>query len=83
MSMDEKLQEDWLDARLRDEAPYIDDAGFTSRVVQKLPARRRARSLSARSILLGIDAGRLRRLPISLSGGGQFLRATAFTDVSP
>ena len=37
--MDEKLQEDWLDARLRDEAPYIDDAGFTARVVQKLPAR--------------------------------------------
>ena len=22
--------EDWLDARLREEAPYIDDAGFTA-----------------------------------------------------
>jgi len=29
-----------LDARLRDEAPYIDDAGFTARVMQQLPRRR-------------------------------------------
>ena len=42
--MDDKLQEDWLDARLRDDAPYLDDAGFTSRVVQKLPARQVRRS---------------------------------------
>ena len=51
--MDEKLQEDWLDARLRDEAPYIDNAGFTSRVVQKLPARQVRRSYRA-FMLLGI-----------------------------
>jgi hypothetical protein len=36
--MDEQLQEDWLDRRLREEMPYIDDVGFTARVVQKLPA---------------------------------------------
>ena len=29
-----------LDARLREEAPYIDDAGFTARVMQQLPRRR-------------------------------------------
>ncbi|HEX8077677.1 MAG TPA: DUF5056 domain-containing protein [Chthoniobacterales bacterium] len=51
--MEEKLQEDWLDARLRDEAPYIDDAGFTSRVVQKMPARHVRRSYRA-FILIGI-----------------------------
>jgi fatty acid desaturase len=51
--MDENLQEDWLDARLRDEAPYLDDAGFTSRVVQKLPTRHVRRSYRA-FILLGI-----------------------------
>ena len=51
--MEEKLQEDWLDARLRDEAPYLDDAGFTSRVVQKLPARQVRRSYRA-LIMLGI-----------------------------
>src|SRR3954464_7175702 len=51
--MDDKLQEDSLDARLRDEAPYIDDAGFTSRVVQKMPARQVRRSYRA-FILVGI-----------------------------
>jgi hypothetical protein len=51
--MEEKLQEDWLDARLRDDAPYIDDAGFTSGVVQKLPARQVRRSYRA-FILIGI-----------------------------
>jgi|SRR5438045_3139287 len=29
-----------LDAGLRDETPYIDDAGFTARVMQQLPRRR-------------------------------------------
>jgi hypothetical protein len=51
--MEEKLQEDWLDARMRDEAPYLDDAGFTSRVVQKLPARQVRRSYRA-FIMVGI-----------------------------
>ena len=51
--MEEKLQEDWLDARLRDEAPYIDDGGFTSRVVHKLPARQVRRSYRV-FIMLGI-----------------------------
>ena len=32
--------DDLLDARLRDEAPYIDDAGFTTRVMKQLPRRR-------------------------------------------
>jgi len=54
--MDEKLQEDSLDARLRDEAPYIDDAGFTSRVVRKLPARQFRRSYR-NFILLSITVG--------------------------
>lgn len=36
--MNESSQvEDWLDARLREEAPYIDDAGFTARVMKQLP----------------------------------------------
>lgn len=51
--MDEQLQttgldpsgeSDWLDARLRDEAVYIDDDGFTARVMQQLPASRQLRS---------------------------------------
>ena len=51
--MNENLQEDSLDARLRDEAVYIDDGGFTSRVVQKLPTRPVRRWLRA-TILLGV-----------------------------
>src|SRR5437867_5319059 len=33
----------WLDQQLRDAAPYIDDDGFTARVLQKLPAPGRQR----------------------------------------
>ncbi len=51
--MDENSQEDLLDARLRDEAAYIDDAGFTARVVRKLPARPVRHWLRA-LILLGV-----------------------------
>ena len=51
--MEQNLQEDAFDARLRDEMPYIDDAGFTSRVVHKLPARHVRRSYRA-FILVGI-----------------------------
>ena len=69
--MDENLQEDWLDARLRDEAAYVDDGGFTAHVVQKLPAHRVRHSLRA-VILLG---GTLLASVITylLSGGGWFI----------
>jgi hypothetical protein len=32
--------DDLLDARLRDEMPYIDDVGFTARMMKQLPRRR-------------------------------------------
>ncbi len=51
--MDEQLQDDWLDARLREEAPYLDDAGFTARVLQQLPAARPQASRARLAILLG------------------------------
>jgi hypothetical protein len=69
--MEEKLQEDWLDARLRDEAPYIDDAGFTSRVVQKMPARQVRRSYRA-LILIGITLAAC-FAAYRLTGGSSFL----------
>jgi len=53
--MDENLQGDSLDARLREEASYIDDAGFTAAVVRKLPAQRVRRSYRA-AILLAVTA---------------------------
>jgi anti-sigma factor RsiW len=48
----EQQQEDWLDARLRDEMPNIDDAGFTARVVQQLPQRKRASRAVRAAVLL-------------------------------
>lgn len=77
--MEEKLQDDALDARLRDEAPYIDDAGFTSRVVQKLPARQVRRSYRA-FILLGITL--VGCLLAYYFAGGSALFFETFTNVA-
>jgi hypothetical protein len=38
--MDETPEIDWLDRQLREAVPYIDDDGFSRRVLQHLPARR-------------------------------------------
>ena len=43
--------EDWLNTRLREEAPYIDDAGFTRRVMKQLPRRHSLRAQRAIIIL--------------------------------
>src|SRR5438105_11202359 len=69
--MDENLQEDWIDTRLREDASYIDDAGFTARVVQKLPANRVRHSLRA-VILLGVTLV-ASAIAYLLSGGGWFI----------
>ena len=69
--MDENLQEDWLDAKLRDEAAYIDDGGFTAHVVRKLPTRRVRHSLRA-VILVGLTLV-ASAIAYVLSGGGWFI----------
>jgi hypothetical protein len=69
--MDERLQEDWLDIRLREEAAYIDDAGFTAGVAEKLPVQRVRRSVRA-TILLGITV-LASVTAYLLSGGGRFV----------
>lgn len=69
--MDEQLQEDWLERRLREEMPYIDDAGFTARVVQQLPAPQRLHSFRA---LILISITLLASIVTYLaSDGGRFL----------
>ncbi|MBA2622917.1 MAG: DUF5056 domain-containing protein [Chthoniobacterales bacterium] len=73
--MAEQLQEDWLDARLRDEAVYIDDDGFTGRVVQQLPARQQSR-LSRAVILLAVTLVAC-IVAYLISGRGMFLTHTA------
>jgi hypothetical protein len=77
--MDDKLQEDWLDARLRDEAPYIDDAGFTSRMVKQLPARQVRRSYRM-FILVGLTL--VACIAAFWLAGGTNLLFDAFTNVA-
>jgi hypothetical protein len=80
--MEEKLQEDSLDARLRDEAPYLDDAGFTSQVLQKLPAHRVRRSYRA-FILIGITLVAC-LAAYRLSGGtGLFVEGVTYVTMMP
>jgi hypothetical protein len=51
--MDEIIQEDPFDRQLREAMPYIDDDGFTARVVRRLPPPRRPRQSLRAVILLG------------------------------
>lgn len=37
--MKDREKEDWLEISLSEPDPYIDDAGFSKRVLQKLPVR--------------------------------------------
>jgi hypothetical protein len=76
---------DWLDRRLRDDAAYIDDCGFTAAVVQKLPVRRTRRSL--RATILIAAAVLASALTYVLSGGGSFIfeafaRAELFSPIT-
>jgi hypothetical protein len=68
-------QEDWLDQKLREAAPYIDDAGFTARVLQQLPPPRRTHDLLRAAILLGMTLV-ASVLAYVVSGGGRFVSVT-------
>ena len=74
--MNEIEQEDWLDRQLRETAPYIDDEGFTARVLQQLPAPRRSRRSLRTAILLGVTL-LASVLAYLLSDGGRFLVVAA------
>ena len=39
--MNESIEQDWLDRKLQEAAPYIEDDGFTAHVLRQLPARER------------------------------------------
>jgi hypothetical protein len=52
--MDETNRDEWLDQQLRGAAPYIDDGGFTARVLQRLPAPSRRRQSLRAVILIGM-----------------------------
>jgi hypothetical protein len=70
--MNEMTEEDVLDRQLLEAAPYIDDNGFTARIVSRLPSVRRQRRSMRGIILVGITAlGSA--IAYTLSGGGRFV----------
>jgi hypothetical protein len=70
--MNQVNQEDWLDREFREAAPYIDDEGFTARVLQQLPPPRRGHDLLRAAILLGMTF-LASVLAYFVSGGGRFV----------
>jgi hypothetical protein len=74
--MNETEHEDWLDRQLRDAAPYIDDEGFTGRVLQQLPSPGRSRRSLRGAMLLTITL-LATILAYLLSDGGRFLVVAA------
>ena len=68
-------QEDWLDRELREAAPYINDEGFTARVLQQLPPPRHRDDLLRAAILLGMTL-LASVLAYVVSGGGRFVTVT-------
>jgi len=73
--MNQVNQEDWLDRELREAAPYIDDDGFTARLLQQLPPPRRGHDLLRAVILLGMTFF-ASVLAYVVSGGGRFVSVT-------
>jgi hypothetical protein len=73
--MNQVNQEDWLDRELREAAPYIDDGGFTARVLQQLPPPRRSHDLLRAAIILGMTF-LASVLAYVVSGGGRFVGIT-------
>ena len=70
--MEETSQEDWLDRRLREAIPYIDDDGFTKRVMARLPAPQQQLRSARAIILIGLSVlGSL--IAYIISDGGRFL----------
>ena len=70
--MDEISEEDQLDRQLREAAPYLDDNGFTARVLHQLPAPSRTRR-SFRGAILLAAALLASALAYVASDGGRFL----------
>ena len=70
--MEEMNQEDSLDRQLREAVPYIEDDGFTGRVLRQLPAPRR-RSQSLRPVILIGMSLLASAVAYVLSDGGRFV----------
>ena len=71
--MNAMIDDETLDRKLREAAPYIDDDGFTARVIARLPAERHEPRWLRAMIVLGLallGSG----VAYLLSGGGRVVR---------
>jgi len=58
--MNEQIEQDWLDRKLQEAAPYIEDDGFTARVSPTLPTPQLRWQFLRPLILVGMSASRAR-----------------------
>lgn len=75
--MNERTEQDWLDRKLQEAAPYIEDDGFTARVLQQLPRPEPSGQFLRSFILVGMSAF-ASALTYVLSDGGRFLVVEMF-----
>jgi hypothetical protein len=79
----DKIPEQDFDAllakRLRNSSPYIEDAGFTAHVLQKLPQRDQRRSRIRRLGVLGGGAALCAAMPFAFSAGMDVMSWTCST----
>jgi hypothetical protein len=75
--MNEPIEQDWLDRKLQEAAPYIEDDGFTARVLRQLPAPQRGGQFLRPLILVGMSA-LASALTYVLSDGGRFILVEMF-----
>ena len=75
--MNEPIEQDWLDRKLQEAAPYIEDDGFTAHVLRQLPARERRAEFLRPFILVAMSA-LASALTYVLSDGGRFLVVEMF-----
>jgi polyferredoxin len=69
--MDNLIHDDVLDRQLHESTPYIDDDGFTRRVLQQLPVHRAPQRLRGAILILVTLLATV--LTYVLSGGGRFV----------
>jgi len=75
--MNEPIEQDWLDRKLQEAAPYIEDDGFTARVLQQLPSPETQGQFLRSFILVGMSA-LASALTYVLSDGGRFILVEMF-----
>jgi len=70
------MTDDELDRQFRDSVPYIDDAGFTTKVLAQLPAQTAPERVRGLILIATAILGSV--LTYVASGGGRFLKVFAY-----